>query len=274
MKLSEAQRLSRQLREAEKEFDASWNQRWRAIVARGVMLALPVSLAAGFVSQAIFGPVSPDASLIPFVFWGTWGASGVGLAAAGPLLRERAKRQQGMETTDARVLQACESLQDLPPEVTEPLERSLDAYLHISRVAEDPVWRGSGVSMRESVDQAGQQLIALLDWGRRLSEVARTVSRLSGRPGGEEVQAQYHSQLARLEAAAGAYQDVEARVARAYVALSGAAPGQTVSPDELSGLGASFDALAEVLSASESVVSPSERRMQSEESAPLPLRRG
>lgn len=269
MKLAEAHRLARQLEQAEADFDSSWSRRWRAITVRGAVLLMPVGIAAGLAAQAL----GYEALMQP-ALWGTWGLSSLALAGVGPLLRRRAKRSQGMESMDARVLQACAGLEGVPSEVAEPLEQALDAYLEISRMSGDPVWEGCGFSMREQVDGAGRRLISLLDWGKRLADVSRTVARLADRPEGPGVRAQYQGQLDRFQGAAAAFLALEAKVARAFVALTGAAPNQKMAQQEVTGLGASFDALAEVLTASEAGLAPSNISPSTEEAAALRVGRG
>lgn len=251
MKLAEAQRLAEKLDRAEREFDASWSARWRALLFTAGGLALPVAaLVARLAAES--GPDGVGA-LVFFLLWGTFIGT---FAALGPFFRRRVKRREGLETTDARVLRHCVNLGEIPAVVAEPLERSLDAYTHISRLAGDPVWSGSGLQIQRSVQDAGRQLIGMLDWGKRLSEVRVTVERLASRPEGAEVEAQFQRQLERLQAAAAAFQAAEAKVARAYVALSGAAPGQAVAPEELADLGAGFEALTEVLGVTEAPFIP------------------
>lgn len=258
MKLAEAQRLAEKLERAERDFDASWSARWKALLFTAGGLALPVAaLFARFAAEN--GPDGVGA-LVFLLLWGTFIGT---FAALGPVFRRRVKLREGLETADAKVLRRCADIGEIPPAVAEPLERSLDAYTHISRLAGDPVWSGSGLQIQRSVEDAGRQLMEMLDWGKRLAEVRLTVDRLASRPEGVEVEAQFNRQLERLQAAAAAFQVAEAKVARAYVALSGAAPGQAVAPEALADLGAGFDALTEVLSVTEAPVLPV---MKSEES--------
>lgn len=242
MKLREAQRISQRLEEAEREFDSSWSTRWRSILFTGGALSLPLCVLAA----QLAAPTMPEPGAA-FVFMGTWAASLSGLGVLGKVLRRRVKRREGMESMDARVLRHCASVGELPSQVTEPLERALSAYQHLSRMSGDPLWSGSGLDIRQAVDAAGRHLIALLDWGKRLGDVGRTVAQIQGRPGGAEARARYQEQLAALGSAASAFEAAEARAAQAYVALSGAAPGQSAAPEELASMTATFEALAEVV---------------------------
>jgi hypothetical protein len=251
VKLAEAQRLAEKLDRAERDFDASWSARWKALLFTVGGFGLPVAaLFARFAAEN-----SPE-GVGPLVFFLLWGTLVGAFAALGPVFRRRVKRREGLETADAKVLRRCADIGEIPAAVAEPLERSLDAYTHISRLAGDPVWSGSGIQIQRSVEDAGRQLIGMLEWGKRLGEVRVTVDRLASRPEGAEVEAQFNRQLERLKAAAAAFQAAEAKVARAYVALSGAAPGQVVAPEELADLGAGFDALTEVLTVTEAPVIP------------------
>jgi hypothetical protein len=249
MKLGEARKMGAQLRDAEARFDQAWRQQFAARMAVGAVIGLIPAMLLGRSAGVSFG--------LPLLL-GSWGLWCCGLWWYLGTSATRLKQRFGAGSTDARVLERCARLPDIPAAVAEPLERALDSYRSISRSAEDPLWERGGFPARQAVERAGEHLIGLLDWGERLAGVGDSVARLRGAPDADELRGAYEAQLAQLTQAAAAFERTEARMARAHLALAGTGP---VAPAELADLTAAFDAITEISRASPAFAPPTEAQV-------------
>lgn len=245
--LAHMQRQALHVHGAEERWDSEWGPMRRLVTGSSVLvLSLPAS---ALVAQAVgLGPGSPLPGILAGLgtLIGIPAVVNIGLRAAQEVL----KRRTQVDPEWLQVLERCRLLGDVPDPVAVSLNRALDAYISMRRVAQDPAWRRAGLPASEFIRQAGARVQELLEWGRRLKFIAGRLQELP--PAGDtlpeyrEVEAQYHLQCENLSRAADIFRQAEAKMTRAYAALSSNQSLGSAVADQFQDATATFDALAEI----------------------------
>lgn len=255
--LAQMQRQALQVRRAEERLDAEWAPMRRLITGASIpLLALPL---AAFVAQAI-ARASGDGA--PFFLAGLATLIGVpalvNLGARG--VQAWLKRGAKVDPVWLQTLDRCAELGTLPDDVAAPLDRALDAYVTMRRLAQDSAWRRARLPASDFVQRAGVRVQELLEWGRRLQFIGSRLRQLPGNadahPEHRETLAQYRLQCENLSRAADIFSQAEAKMTRAYAALSGDHSLGSVAADQFQDITATFDALAEIAAPPEDWTQP------------------
>ncbi|MBI3946561.1 MAG: hypothetical protein HY321_11625 [Armatimonadetes bacterium] len=139
----------------------------------------------------------------------------------------------------------------LPPGIAAPLARARDACAGIGRLAADPAWARTQVPVAEHERRARAQLEALEERARRLAmveELLAPVQDSSGAPAHLSALSDlYESHCQGLAAAAEVFEQAQASLARALLAVADGAPGTGAPDAALREIGAAFASLAQVL---------------------------
>jgi hypothetical protein len=251
--LSQVQRQAVQVQRAEERLDAEWGPLRKLVTMVSVpVLALPL---AALVFH-ILGDGRPEAT--SFVI-------GLGILAAVPLtanlvvrgIQAVLKRNVKTDPVWLEVLVKCAELHSVPEGVAGPLDRALDAYVTMRRMGGDPAWRRGGLPATDFVRHAGARMLELLEWGRRLKLVGARMEQLpkdaAFHPEHGETLAQYRLQCENLARAADLFSQAEAKMTRAYAALSSDQSLPSAAEDQFHEIAATFDALAELSAPSASL---------------------
>lgn len=183
---------------------------------------------------------------------GLWGGAGLcGLTAVWGLY-DSWKSVGKLAPLDAEIVEACHKLGTVPEPISEALDRALGAYGRIRSMLNEPVWKSAKVPAAQNLKDARRQLLAILERAEQLQIVRRTLQQLEGRRAASEeyqrIDFQYHRQCRRLTAAADLFEDLEARIARAYLALTTHRTSDLqTSAESLQQIHVAFEALTEVL---------------------------
>lgn len=244
--LSQVQRQAVQLQRAEERLDAELGPLRKLVTIVAVPL-LAVPLAA--VVFHFLGKGRPEVTSF---------LMGLGVLAAVPLAANLIIRavQAGIKRSAKRdplwleVLSKCAELRSVPEGVAGPLDRALDAYVNMRRIGGDPAWRRARLPAADFVLHSGTRVLELLEWGRRLKLVGARMEQLpkdaAFHPEHGETLAQYRLQCENLACAADLFSQAEAKMTRAYAALSGDQSLPTAASDQFHEIAATFDALAEL----------------------------
>lgn len=181
-----------------------------------------------------------------------WGGAGLSVLVGGWALYDSVVSHFQLAPLDAEIVERCKALGETPVVVSEPLDRALGAYGRIRRVLDEPVWKAAKVPARKNLQDARRQLLTMLERAEQLQLVRRTLEQLRERHAGSaeyrRVGGQYDRQCQRLAAAALLFEELEARIARAYLAVT-THRSRAVAPEAepLRQLPVAFEALSEVL---------------------------
>ncbi len=152
------------------------------------------------------------------------------------------------QALDEALLERCRALGKVPDSIGEPISRALTAYSGIHRLGAEKAWEQTKVPVKEQVGQAREQLLALLDRAQQIGKVAATLGRFEGAgevPAAYQPAAElYERQCAGLAAAAERFEQAEAGLSRALLAIS-AEGDQAAASDPLREMQATAEALAE-----------------------------
>lgn len=188
------------------------------------------------------------------------------------LLQARQQKMSSRDIARFQVYQHCAELDPLPEPIAAPLNRALDSYTAVFRIADDPVWKEAQLSQREFLKRATERMDELCEWARRLKLIDVRLRQLTPESAAHaehrETLAHYQLQCQQLQRAADVFTQAEAKMTRAFAAMSGDRSVLSNAADELRNLTATFDALTEIVSPVEWHPSPST------ETTPAPLRVG
>lgn len=244
--LSQVQRQAVQLQRAEERLDAEWAPLRKLVTNVSIpLIAIPLAALLTYLQ----GEQQPG----PATF-----ALGLGVVVMVPTaanlivraIQAALKRNVKTDPVWLEVLVRCAELRSVPEGVAGPLDRALDAYVNMRRMGGDPAWRRARLPADDFVRHAGTRMLELLEWGRRLKLVGVRMEQLPsdavGMPEHRETLAQYRLQCARLSSAADLFAQAEAKMTRAYAALSGDQSLPSAAADQFAEISATFDALAEL----------------------------
>lgn len=211
----------------------------------GALLAL-FAAALGFGGGAIQGP-----GVWTLLKTGMWGVGGVCGVVAAWMVIDAARSKFRLAPLDPDIVDACGSLADAPEDVSRALDRGIASFGRLHQILSEPVWKSAGIPARTHLLEGRRQLMAMLARGQQLQRVAATLERLNERRGDaaeyQAMRARYTLQTARLEAAADLFEQAEAEIARAYLAVTTQGSRSAAPDSALRDLPASFSAVAELL---------------------------
>lgn len=265
--LAQAREQLSRLSRARQKLESAWTPLRR--IATAVSILIPGSLLAVLGTQLVSGGHETGESIAIFylILLGTPCLVNWGLR----LLQARQQHMSAVEVARFDVYRRCTELEPLPEPVADPLNRALDSYTAVFRIADDPVWREAKLSQREFLQRATERMRELCEWARRLKLIDARLRQLTpesaAHPEHRETLTHYRLQCEQLQRAADVFTQAEAKMTRAYAAMSGE-QSRTLAANELRNLTATFDALTEI-------VTPLEwHPSSSAEAAPAPLRAG
>lgn len=248
--LSQVQRQAVQLQRAEERLDSEWGPLRKLVTIVSVpVVAIPLAtLVAQFLREGRPDGLPQTIGIL----------MGLGVLAAVPIaanliirgVQAAVKHSAKSDPLWLEVLAKCAELRSLPEGVASPLDRALDAYVTMRRMGGDPAWRRGRLPAADFVRHAGTRMLELLEWGRRLKLVGARVEQLPKdaalHPEHGETLAQYRLQCENLSRAADLFSQAEAKMTRAYAALSGDQSLPSAAADQFHEIAATFDALAEL----------------------------
>ena len=244
--LEAARTQTARLEKAREQLDAAWAPLRRTITTVSALLGFPLAGVVGYLAAGSHadGPM-------PVVVFGTLLGTPL-LTYAG--LRVAQWRQQRISPAEAqrlRIAERCVELGTLPPESAEPLDAAVDAFFTMVRLAADPDWR-AGSAGNDLLPRAAARLEELIDWGRRLKLIGTRLATLApaaaAHPEHQETLAQYRAQCLALTQAASLFVQAEAKMTRAFAAMSADRSMGSRAADQLREITATLDALSEVMS--------------------------
>lgn len=259
--LDRLQKKAAELRLAEDKLTDAWAQvRGFATRVSPLIPGIPLGVVA---TAALGGPNGHEVGATAFL----------AAVAASPLLTYLTTR--GLEALTRRrfrgdplyrhVLESCAALGRVSEPLAGPLDQALEAYFAMRGLASEPDWQRAGIPARALLADAAMRLIELLEWARRLQKVA---SRLERAPEGAcreraETAAHFEQQVRQLGAAADVFVQTEAKMTRAFCALSADRSTGSAAQVQFHEITATLDALAEVLTSTFEAVTPVPRGEES-----------
>lgn len=265
--LAHARAQVTRMEQAQKKLDQAWAPIRRiATVCSLVFPGAPLAvLTAAQVNASGVGE-EPAA-----VFYAILFATSLGANLSLRALQRYQQRVSPLNAKRLQVFQRCAELEPLPHAVATPLNRAVDSYSAVFRIAEDPIWKAAKLSHREFLQRATERMQELCDWARRLKLIDARLRQLTTEnathPEYRETIAHYRLQCEQFVRAADVFTQAEAKMTRAFATMSGE-QSKTMAADELRNLSATFDALTEIATSLEWRPSPTA------ETAPAPLRVG
>jgi hypothetical protein len=170
----------------------------------------------------------------------------------------------------------CKDLGALPPEIERPLSRALGAYVDIHQMSQDPAWKRAKVPVARYLWQARTRLEALLDRGQQLGKVAASLRRFDGDEAMpahyRKVAELYQRHCEKLRATADVFEQAEAGLSRALLAMTDQSPAPGSLEEPLREMGLTFEALADALESLEEMPPLTNVKLppgQREETVPL-----
>lgn len=233
------------MEQAQRKLDQAWAPIRRiatvcSLMFPGVPLAV---LTAGQFNAA--GTGEDPAAVFYAILFAT--SLGINLSLRG--LQRYQQRVSPLNVKRLQVFQRCAELEPLPHAVAAPLNRAVDAYTAVFRIAEDPIWKTAKLSHGEFLLRATERMQELCDWARRLKLIDARLRQLpnenAAHPEYRDTLAHYRLQCEQLERAADVFTQTEAKMTRAFATMSGE-QSRTMAADELRNLAATFDALSEI----------------------------
>ncbi len=212
------------------------------------LIAFAIAAALGF-----GGTVPPWTGLLNTVLkLVSWGGAGLSVLIGGWALYDSVQSHFRLAPLDAEIVEQCKVLGETPETVSEPLDRALGAYGRIRRMLGEGVWKAAKMPARKNHQDARRQLLTMLERAEQLQLVRKTLEQLRERHAGSaeyrRVEAQYDRQCQRLAAAALLFEELEARIARAYLAVTThRSRAEAPEAEPLRQLPVAFEALSEVL---------------------------
>jgi hypothetical protein len=238
------------LQKARERLDAAWAPLRRVVTTTAsVLVGIPAATIVGYLAAGSLGE-----GAVPVLAFGT--------LLGTPLLTYTGLRviqwcQQRISPTEAlrlRIAERCVELGTLPPEVARPLDSAVDAFFTMARLAADPDWH-TGAAGKDLLPKVAARLEELLDWGRRLKLIGTRLHALApgaaAHPEHRETLAQYQAQCQALAQAANLFVQAEAKMTRAFAAISADRSMGSRAADQLHEVTATLDALSEVISPTE-----------------------
>ncbi len=245
--LDRLQKKAAELQKAEAKLTDAWAQvRGFATRISPLIPGIPLGVIA---AVALGGPNGHEVGAPAFL-------AAMGLSAPLTYLTTRGlealtKRHFRGDPLYRRLLEACAALGSVSESLAEPLDEALEAYFSMRALAAEPVWQRTGIPVKDLLTDTSKRLLDLLDWARRLQLVAVRVQRVGegSSPVRAETAAHLEAQVRQFAAAAEVFVQTEAKLTRAFSALSANRSVGTAAQEQFREVSATLDALTEVLSA-------------------------
>ncbi|MCC2672912.1 MAG: hypothetical protein K0Q72_5384 [Armatimonadetes bacterium] len=246
--LDAARTQTDRLRAARTKLDAVWTPVRRALTAAAAFAGLPLAGVAGYLASNVAVDAALPISVAVLV------GTPVLTYAATRLIQGLQQRIPAAELRRIRIAERCVEAGALPPEVAAPLDRAVDAYFTMVRISAEPVWRTVKLPGEDLLPRAETRLEELIDWSKRLKLIASRLHQLSPaaavHPEHRETRLQYEAQCGQLAQAADLFVQAEAKMTRAFAAMSGDRSTGSRAAEQLREITATFDAVSEVITAS------------------------
>jgi hypothetical protein len=213
----------------------------------GVVLAVLLFCAGSFVSWGGW------LSLLKILLW-----SGGALSTflGGWWFVDAVKSRFKLDPLDAEIAEACKAVGSVSDDIAAPLSQAIAAYVNIRQMGESSAWHRARFPVKKYVQQARAQLLSLLERGQQLGRVAARLQRFEGQslPAHYQKLADlYQPSCAQLATAAERFEEAEAEMSRALLAVTGKALTAPALEEPLREMTITFDALAETLESLEKV---------------------